>query len=186
MYERGEREPGLETLEAIADYFNVDMDYLLGKSEHRNKAAWLDQIGASNESTSSCIQEEISDISPLAAKRTTGNRIRELRKAKNMTLKDLGKILGVAESTVSQYETGKRQPDNETLLKLGEFFGVPVGYLLGSEIEKAPSSDGSRLISDDDIKFALWGTQEIDDEVLDQVKAFAKFARENTKNRKSD
>ena len=33
MYERGEREPGLETLERIADYFNVDMDYLLGKSE---------------------------------------------------------------------------------------------------------------------------------------------------------
>lgn len=41
MYERGEREPGLETLEAIADSFNVDMDYLLGKSEHRNKSAWL-------------------------------------------------------------------------------------------------------------------------------------------------
>ena len=28
MYERGEREPGLETTEAIADYFNVDIDYL--------------------------------------------------------------------------------------------------------------------------------------------------------------
>lgn len=41
MYERGEREPGLEKLEAFADYFNVDMDFLLGKSEHRNKAAWL-------------------------------------------------------------------------------------------------------------------------------------------------
>lgn len=33
MYERGEREPGLETLERIADFFNVDMDYLLGKSD---------------------------------------------------------------------------------------------------------------------------------------------------------
>lgn len=33
MYERGEREPSFETLEAIADYFNVDMDYLLGKSD---------------------------------------------------------------------------------------------------------------------------------------------------------
>ena len=33
MYERGEREPGLETLENIADYFNVDMDYLLGKTD---------------------------------------------------------------------------------------------------------------------------------------------------------
>lgn len=32
MYERGEREPGLDTLESIADYFNVDMDYLLGKA----------------------------------------------------------------------------------------------------------------------------------------------------------
>ena len=33
MYERGEREPGLETLETIADFFNVDLDYLLGKSD---------------------------------------------------------------------------------------------------------------------------------------------------------
>ena len=37
MYERGEREPGLETLERIADYFNVDMDYLLGKSDIANR-----------------------------------------------------------------------------------------------------------------------------------------------------
>lgn len=33
MYERGEREPSFETLETIADYFNVDLDYLLGKSD---------------------------------------------------------------------------------------------------------------------------------------------------------
>lgn len=37
MYERGEREPGLEMLEAIADYFNVDMDYLMGKAEVANQ-----------------------------------------------------------------------------------------------------------------------------------------------------
>jgi len=41
MYERGEREPGFETLERIADFFNVDIDYLLGKSDHQNKASWL-------------------------------------------------------------------------------------------------------------------------------------------------
>lgn len=33
MYERGEREPKIETLELIADYFNVDLDYLIGKSD---------------------------------------------------------------------------------------------------------------------------------------------------------
>lgn len=33
MYERGEREPDFETLETIADYFNVDMNYLTGWSD---------------------------------------------------------------------------------------------------------------------------------------------------------
>lgn len=37
MYERGEREPGVEILEMYADYFNVDMNYLIGKSEIRNR-----------------------------------------------------------------------------------------------------------------------------------------------------
>lgn len=40
MYERGEREPGIETLEKFADFFNVDMDYLLGKSDVINKINW--------------------------------------------------------------------------------------------------------------------------------------------------
>ena len=43
MYERGEREPGIATLEAIADFFNVDMDYLLGKSDCRNR--YLESLG---------------------------------------------------------------------------------------------------------------------------------------------
>ena len=67
-------------------------------------------------------------------------RIRELRRAKGMTLKQLGDVLGMAESTISQYETGKRQPDNETIWKLGEFFGVTVGYLLGVENDRNEST----------------------------------------------
>lgn len=38
MYERGEREPSFEILETIADYFNVDLDYLIGKSEIPNRS----------------------------------------------------------------------------------------------------------------------------------------------------
>lgn len=38
MYERGEREPSFETLETIADIFNVDMNYLYGKSDVKNSA----------------------------------------------------------------------------------------------------------------------------------------------------
>lgn len=32
MYESGDREPDFETLELIADFFNVDIDYLLGRT----------------------------------------------------------------------------------------------------------------------------------------------------------
>ena len=64
------------------------------------------------------------------------NRIRELRKQHKITMKQLGEVIGVAESTISQYETGKREPDNETLLRLGEYFGVSVDYLLGAAVQK--------------------------------------------------
>lgn len=37
MYETGSREPDFETLEAIADIFNVDMDYLMGRSSVERK-----------------------------------------------------------------------------------------------------------------------------------------------------
>lgn len=46
MYERGDREPNFETLEAIADYFNVDLDYLMGKSEIENRARFV--LGVTN------------------------------------------------------------------------------------------------------------------------------------------
>lgn len=68
--------------------------------------------------------------------------LRILRKNKGLSMKELGEIIGVAESTISQYETGKREPDFETLLKLGEFFNVSVDYLLRGDTpqnNKTPS-----------------------------------------------
>ena len=50
------------------------------------------------------------------------NNIRSARKAANMTMKELGARIGLAESTISQYETGKRDPDNTTLLMIAEEF----------------------------------------------------------------
>ena len=67
--------------------------------------------------------------------------LRRLRREKGISMKELGKKIGVAESTISQYETGKREPDFETLLKLGEFFNVSVDCLLRGEQyhEKTPA-----------------------------------------------
>ncbi|HOV69028.1 MAG TPA: XRE family transcriptional regulator [Clostridia bacterium] len=63
-------------------------------------------------------------------------RLRELRKNMGISMKKLGEIIGVAESTISLYETGKREPDNETLIRLANYFDVTVDYLLGRTIPK--------------------------------------------------
>lgn len=44
MYEQGSRTPDIESLEALADYFNVDVDYLLGRTDVRNACAIQDDV----------------------------------------------------------------------------------------------------------------------------------------------
>lgn len=75
------------------------------------------------------------------------NRIRELRKAKGLTMKELGRQFGLAESTVSLYERGLHEPDLDTLRSFSAFFSVSVDYLLGHEsppTEKAPAQEDLR------------------------------------------
>lgn len=74
------------------------------------------------------------------------NRIRELRKENEMTMKQLGEKLGLGESTISQYETGKREPDIKTLLKISECFHVSVDYLLGHVSEPWFYLDNDRIL----------------------------------------
>jgi transcriptional regulator with XRE-family HTH domain len=62
-------------------------------------------------------------------------KLRQIRKKCGLTMKELGERVGVAESTISQYETGKRQPDYETLLKIADYFGVSVDEILGKQRE---------------------------------------------------
>ena len=54
MYENGSREPDYETLEAIADYFNVDIDYLLGRT---NKTTIIPEHYYLNDETRQIAQE---------------------------------------------------------------------------------------------------------------------------------
>lgn len=55
MYETGAREPDFETLEIIADFFNVDTDYLLGRT---NKTTFIPNTGYYlNEDTAKAAQE---------------------------------------------------------------------------------------------------------------------------------
>ena len=62
-------------------------------------------------------------------------RIKELRKENNFTQQELAEKLELTNSTVSDWETGRSEPDLETLTKLAKLFSVTTDYLLGlSEI----------------------------------------------------
>jgi transcriptional regulator with XRE-family HTH domain len=58
-------------------------------------------------------------------------RIILLRKRENLTQVGLAQKLSISRSRLSQYELGARQPDNEMLQKIAEFFNVSTDYLLG-------------------------------------------------------
>jgi len=60
-----------------------------------------------------------------------GNRLKTLRLSKDMTQEELGSLLGKTKNSISQYETGKREPDLETLMIISEYFDVTLDYLLG-------------------------------------------------------
>ncbi|MBC9118638.1 helix-turn-helix domain-containing protein [Fructobacillus fructosus] len=84
----------------------------------------------------------------------TTNRIRALRNEKELTLKALGEQVGLASNTLSQYETGKREPKLATWEKLADFFGVDVGYLQGvTSVKNARNIDmyGGADIDNDDL-----------------------------------
>ena len=57
-------------------------------------------------------------------------RIREARKEKALTMKELAQKVGVVESAISMYENGKREPDYSTLVKIADVLNVSTDFLL--------------------------------------------------------
>lgn len=61
-----------------------------------------------------------------------GERLKELRIARNMSQEELGKKVDTTRQTISNYEIGKRKADYEMLEALADTFNVDIDYLLGT------------------------------------------------------
>ena len=89
--------------------------------------------------------------------------------------------LGINKSNVSNWKNNGYTPRGSVLNKIAEYFGVTTDFLLTGN-EKAPTPEGERKISDDDIMFALWGdSDDVDKDDLEDVKRYAAFVRERKK-----
>ena len=59
------------------------------------------------------------------------NRIKELREKAGLRQIDVATATCIDQKTLSNYETGKTNPDSYSLIRLADFFDVSIDYLLG-------------------------------------------------------
>ena len=78
------------------------------------------------------------------------NRIKQLRTEKGMRQTELAKILKIGQATMSNWETGRSEPDYDALIEMSEIFGTSIDYILGnSDIKKAPSYEDAGLSAEE-------------------------------------
>ena len=70
------------------------------------------------------------------------NRIRDLREDMDLRQVDVAAATGIDQKTLSNYETGKTQPDARALVALADFFHVSIDYLVGRTDCQLPPAGG--------------------------------------------
>ncbi|MFW5992273.1 MAG: helix-turn-helix domain-containing protein [Halanaerobiaceae bacterium] len=77
------------------------------------------------------------------------DRLKELRNKKDIYQRELAEVIGVSEGAIGMYETGKRTPDKDILVKLAGYFDVSVDYLLGRTEEPFSADKIKKTLSSD-------------------------------------
>lgn len=107
-----------------------------------------------------------------------------LCKQKGVTMNKACLEIGISRTSTAKWKNGS-VPNGQTLAKIAEYFGVSTDYLL--EKETAPAESGKRSVSNDDIKFALFGGDgEITDSMFEEVRQFAAFVKQREADKKKE
>ena len=109
-----------------------------------------------------------------------GELLQELRRDKGLSQKELGALLSVSPFTISSYECGHSDPDDEAKVKLAKIFDISVDYLLG--LVREPCScrrDASYVYRRDERTIQLpagFSPQEV--QLVRQFVAFVQYQKE--------
>ena len=66
------------------------------------------------------------------------DRLAQLRKDLNLTQTELAENLGFSRTAISAWEIGRNEPSNEDTIKIANFFGVSVDYIIGNSDIRNP------------------------------------------------
>ncbi|NAA52642.1 helix-turn-helix domain-containing protein [Enterococcus faecalis] len=107
-----------------------------------------------------------------------GQILRQLRKQRKLTQKELADIIFVEQTTISGYENGKIQPTAKVIIELADYFDVSTNYLLGqpeknkNQLEQIIDSTIDELKNEDTLLFMKNG--EFDENTARLLKAAIK------------
>lgn len=105
-YEAGTREPSISQLIALADYFNVSLDYLCGRTEDVEKRGYH-------------VYPQFPGI------------LKQLRIDKGLDIWDFADILEISARNYAGYEIGETMPDLPVIVAFADFFDVSIDYMIG-------------------------------------------------------
>ena len=71
--------------------------------------------------------------------------LKQLRRSRGMTQKDLAIQIGISQNAISMYETGRREPDMRLLAAMGEALDVDMNALLGAAEKPAPEIEKEEI-----------------------------------------
>ena len=109
----------------------------------------------------------------------------DLCKRNGISCKKAAEDIGLSNSITTKWKKTGATPGGDTLNRIAAYFGVSTDYLLGKKTEKASTENGERQMSDEELKFALWGDcTDVSDDDLDDVRRYAAFVQERKKDRK--
>jgi transcriptional regulator with XRE-family HTH domain len=82
-------------------------------------------------------------------------KLKILRKSLCLTQQQVAMNLGIVQQKYQQYESGKYQPDFETLIRIADYFGVTLDYLLGRTEERTTAKTPSFTVIEHRTDFEL-------------------------------
>lgn len=118
---------------------------------------------------------------------TFGSILRNLRKEKGISGKELADILKVHKGSISNWETDRRSPDKEMLNTIAEYFNVSVDYLLGRTDEKTLHIEEKKKL-DPGVKTIaakkINVNEDLPDEAIEKINEYIKMVELMYKNKK--
>lgn len=95
----------------------------------------------------------------------------KLRKENKKTQEDIAKLLGITRPAYTAYESGKRQPDYESLIKLSTYYNCSIDYLLTGE----QKSDKVKEANQENLYF--FDMEGLSDEEIEDIKRHIEYVK---------